>query len=325
MRARPQSALRAPLNEILGTEANVRLLRVLARAGTPLAAGELARRAELGRTAIYPALKSLELAGIIEFVGAGAQRQIAIRTPHPLARPVVELFRKEHRRLDDTLAALAEVASALRPRPVGVWVEGLSDPLNDIISCWILGDPTTLTRLTDAFSQQLGAIEREYDVHIEVHGTTRSELAARVPPEKGSILDEVVVLAGVVPRNVKDADEPRSSKHEEHDVRGRRLGIALAAKIKRDPGLVRAARAKIAERSKHATPGEQRELREWERILAMSPARLQRFLTDPSERATRLRQTLPALAILTSAERTAVLKAGSDDEAMQAVASGRRS
>ncbi|HEY7395003.1 MAG TPA: helix-turn-helix domain-containing protein [Gemmatimonadaceae bacterium] len=324
MRATPQSAFRAPLNDMLGAEANVRLLRVLALARTPLAAGELARRAALGRTSIYPALESLERAGIVTFVGAGAQRQVALRTQHPLARPIVELFRAEEQRLVDLLAALGEVAKGLKPSPVGVWVEGLSHPLNDIVSCWVLGAPKTLTQLTDAFSQQLEPIEREFDVHVEVHGTTRSELAARVPPEESDVLDDAVVLAGAIPRSVRHLDEDSPKGHEEHDTRGRRLGIALAAKLKRDPGLVRAARSQIAERSKKASPGEQRELREWARILAMSPARVRRFLTDPGERATRLRQTLPALGILSPAERDRVLKARTDNEARQAVIAGRR-
>jgi DNA-binding transcriptional ArsR family regulator len=324
MRAKPQNALRVPLNDMLGAEGNVRLLRILSLARTPLAAGELAQRAELGRTSIYPALDSLERAGIVTFVGAGAQRQVAFRTQHPLARPIVELFRAEERRLRDMLAALGEVARGLKPRPIGVWVEGLSDPLDDIVACWVLGDPKTLTQLTDAFSQQLGPIEREYDVHIEVHGTTRSELAKRVPPEDGDVLDDAVVLAGVIPRHVKDANEDRTKDHDAHDTRARRLAIALAAKLKRDPGLVRAARSQIAERLNNASPGEQRELREWERILALSPARLQRLLTDPGERATRLRQTLPALGILSPAERDKVFRARTDDEARQAVIAGRQ-
>lgn len=323
MRAKPQSALRAPLNDIFGTEANVRLLRVLALAGTSLAAGELARRAELGRTSIYPALESLERAAIVTFVGAGAQRQIAFRASHPLARAIVGLFRAEQQKLDNMLAALGKIADSLRPRPVGVWIEGLLEPPGDVVSCWVLGDPKSLAQLTDAFSQQLGSIEREYDVHIEVHGTTRSELAVRVAPERGAVFDNAVVLAGVIPRSVANADEVRSTAHSEHDTRSRRLAIALGAKLKRDPGLVRAALARVVDRAKRASPGEQRELLEWERILTLSPARLQRFLADPGERATRLRQTLPALGVLTSAERNAVLNARSDDEVRRAVIGGR--
>jgi hypothetical protein len=57
-----------------------------------------------------------------------------------------------------------------------------------------------------------------------------------------------------------------------------------------------------------ASLAEQRELREWDRVLqTMSLARLRRFLTDRGERATRLRQTLPFLDALSSAERKALL------------------
>jgi DNA-binding transcriptional ArsR family regulator len=324
MRTTPQSALRAPLNHILGTEANVRLLRVLALAGTPLSAGELARRAELGRTSIYPALDSLERAGIVTFVGAGAQRQTAFRATHPLARSIAGLFRAEQKRLSDLLTALGRIAGSLRPRPVGVWTEGLSDLPGDIVRCWILGDPKSLARLVDTFSKELGPIENRYDVHVEVHGTTRSELAARVPPKGGAILDDVLVLTGAMPRHVSDLAAASLVTHAEHDRRARRLGIALAAKLKRDPGLVLAARSRIAERSKSASAGEQQELREWERVLAMSPSRLQRFLMDPGEKATRLRQTLPAFGVLTSAERNAALEARSDEEARRAVIGARR-
>lgn len=324
MRTKPQSALRAPLNDIFGAEANVRLLRVLALARVPLAAGELARRAELGRTSIYPALESLERSGIVAFIGAGAQRQVALRTLHPLTRVILGLFRAEQQRVEDMLAALGSAARSLTPQPIGAWVEGLSDVSGDVVSCWILSDPKTLTHITDVFSQALGPIEREYDVRIELHGTTRGELARRVAPDTRAMLDDAVVLAGAIPRYVGDHGQSWSAGHAKHDARARRLGVAVAEKLRRDPGLVHAARARISRRSKRASPQEQRELREWERILALSPSRLQRFLGDPGEKATRLRQTLPALGILTAAERDAVLEAGSDEEARQAVVGGRR-
>ena len=69
------------------------------------------------------------------------------------------------------------------------------------------------------------------------------------------------------------------------------------------------ARAFITSRLTKAAPGEQRELREWDRILrTMSTARLRRFLVDPGERATRLRQTLPFVGALTAEERARVAR-----------------
>ena len=108
--------------------------------------------------------------------------------------------------------------------------------------------------------------------------------------------------------------------HAEHDQRARRLAVAIAAKLKWDPGLARIAQQHIARREKRASPQERRELQEWARILTtMSPDRLRRFLVEPGERATRLRQTLPALEILTPAERDAVLASVTDDDARAAV------
>jgi predicted transcriptional regulator len=74
-----QNRLVNPLNEIFGTQANVRLLRVLALQNTPLTAGELAKRAMLGRTSIYPALYELERVGVIEFIGAGPRKLVPLR------------------------------------------------------------------------------------------------------------------------------------------------------------------------------------------------------------------------------------------------------
>ncbi|MFN2565627.1 MAG: hypothetical protein ABR499_11580 [Gemmatimonadaceae bacterium] len=329
---RPQSALRAPLNAILGTEANVRLLRVLALAGTSVAAGELARRAHLGRTSIYPALEGLEAAGIIEFIGAGAQRQVIFRKSHPLGGALAALFRAEAQRFDALISALRDIFERLTPPPTAAWVEGPvlagKDQPGDAISCYVLSDPQALPLLIDQISDRLGRVEKMFDVRVELHGITRSELDARSPAHLEA-MREAILLAGVPPAALgAHATRSRSSRgfesHEDHDARARRLAVAIAAKLKRDPGLTRLARQHLARRGKKASPRERRELQEWARILAtMSPGRLQRFLVEPGERATRLRQTLPALGLLTPAERDAVLASTSDAEARAAVLGGR--
>src|SRR5688572_16496240 len=101
-----QNRLLRPLNEILGTQANVRLVRALALSAVSLTSGELASRAQLGRTSIYPALRELESAGVVEFVGAGSHRQVQLRERHPLARVLKDLFRAEARRVDELITAL---------------------------------------------------------------------------------------------------------------------------------------------------------------------------------------------------------------------------
>ena len=328
----PQSALRSPLNAILGTEANVRLLRVLTRARAPIAAGELAARANLNRTSVYPALATLEHAGIIAFVGAGAHRQARLRTSHPLASSLRTLFKAEARRMEDLLTALREAARTLKPAPTSVWVEGpvLSriDRSDDPLICCVLSDPAVLPELTDRLSERMIPIERDADVTIEVRGMTRSDLLARSKAETASLRD-AILLAGIPPESVVRPDAVRSRarvirSHEDHDVRARRLALAIALKLKRDPDLLDTAREQLRTRRRAASPSEQRELLEWTRILAtMPPSRLQRFLAEPSERATRLRQTLPLLDILSPAERATVLASTSDTEVRDIIARRR--
>ena len=98
--------------------------------------------------------------------------------------------------------------------------------------------------------------------------------------------------------------EHRVRSHADADARGRVLARAIADRLKTDPSLVSRARAYVAARLTAASPGEQHELREWDRILrTMSVARLRRFLNDSGERAARLRQSLPFVGVLTPQER----------------------
>src|SRR5687768_11962610 len=117
-----QSALRYPLDEILGTRANVRLVRVLTLAGIPITAGELARRAKLGRTGVYPALSALERVGIVEFVGAGSTRQVKLRKLHPLALPIATLFRSEERRIDALVTDLRQLLEMSTKELISAWL-----------------------------------------------------------------------------------------------------------------------------------------------------------------------------------------------------------
>jgi hypothetical protein len=280
---------------------------------------------------VYPALEALESTGIVEFIGAGARRQLRFRSAHPLGRALVELFNAEAQRATALVGALRESFAAVSPRPSAAWLEGLNDERGgeESLSLWIVADPRSLPQLTDALTDRISDIERRFGVQIAVSGLTRSEIERRASAEPDR-LAQVVLLDGVPPMAFVTPAGRRSSSeslrsHGEHDTRARRLAIAVAAKLKRDPILVQRARARITEREKHASSGERRELREWLKILdTASPGKLEQILTDRSERATRLRQTLPALDLLTPSERKAVLSGETDEEARAAVARTKR-
>lgn len=321
-----QSRLLQPLNETLGAEANVRLLRVLALRNTSLTAGELAKRALLGRTSIYPALRELERTGVVEFIGAGARKLVQLRERYPLSRNLRELFRAEARRFDALTIALRELLSALPRAPISAWIDpgGENHESTDTLTLYLVARPQELGTATDYLNDRLADIERKYDVQVVVHGLLRSEIETlHVPPL--TTLNNVVLLGGVPPgallgRSRPAADRSTLASHGEHDARSRRLALAIAAKIRRDPGLIAIAEDRVKRRARKAGPRERRELTEWIRILStMPPARLQRFLLEDSERATRLRQTLPGLNLLSPVERDAVVRSQTDADAIAAI------
>ena len=323
---RPENQLLRPLNEILGTQANVRILRALALSGTCVTSGELAQRAHLGRTSIYPALRALERTGIIEFVGAGSHSQVQLRERHPLALGLRELFRTEARRFDELISALRDLLVEPPTRPISVWADETAQGARsvDALRLFFVARPEELEKLSDFLNVRLTEIERAYDVHIVLRGLTRSEVETfyRARPES---LSEVMLLDGVPPVALLEASRPKGKQptlrsHTEHDTRSRKLALAIATKIRRDPGLIRIAEDRIRRRADTASAGERRELTEWMRMLStMSSARLRRFLLEDSEQAVRLRQSLPALNLLSTAERQAVIHSQTDADVIAAV------
>jgi hypothetical protein len=237
-----------------------------------------------------------------------------------------DLFRDEARRLDAVTVALRKLVSTLPHRPMSAWIDGTPDDgrNTDTFRLYFVARPEELEGATDFLSAHLTDIERKHDVHVVVHGLTRSELANAL--DKRTTGDDGVRLIGGVPptafleRPQSALHPPSITSHDEHDARTRKLALALATKLKADPGLLAVAADRVKRRAIEASARERRELAEWNRILStMSPARLQRFLVEDSERAVRLRQSLPALNLLSPAEREAVLRSRTDADVIAAI------
>jgi predicted transcriptional regulator len=309
--AHPQSALRTPLNDILGTEAAVRLLRILTRVEAPVPAGYLARRTSLNRAGVRKALQSLCATGIVEVSGEPNASDYALRREHPLARPLAQLFTAERARVDRLFEALREAARELTPPPIAVWLEGPvasgSDRPGDAIVLRLIEAAPALATSVNRFEEMLEATERQFDVTIEVRGATRADLATATDSEAlDRQVSEAKPLAGLPPQAFLPKMMPprrRARAHADHDEHLRLLAAQVADRVLVDPTLVKRAKAWIAHRLPKASSGEQHELEEWNRVLrTMSVARLHHFLVDPGARATRLRQTLPFLPAMSRDE-----------------------
>lgn len=99
--------------------------------------------------------------------------------------------------------------------------------------------------------------------------------------------------------------EALGSDHSRLDERSLALHQLVARKVLADPALLDTARATLRRwRESDGLPLPA--LAEWGRILDGPVDQVARFLTDRSERATRLRQSSPFCGILTEAERKAI-------------------
>ena len=95
--AKPNHYFYHPLDAILGTVGNVRILRMLSLDETPVAPMTIAFRCALGRAGIWKALRRLERSGILERA-SGRQPgfpRYRLAASHPLTRVLRDLFERE--------------------------------------------------------------------------------------------------------------------------------------------------------------------------------------------------------------------------------------
>lgn len=102
------------------------------------------------------------------------------------------------------------------------------------------------------------------------------------------------------------------TSHRQVDDIARRLAEAIADLLPTDPSLIDRALEWIDQRLEEASRREAHDLREWRRILSrLSVPQIRAFLTEDSERADRLRQSLPFVEVLSRSERAELIEQAS--------------
>lgn len=293
------------------------MLRVLTETPEPHGAGEIARRAQLTAAGVRRTLSDLVRAGIVKPVGVGPRKLYQIRSEHPLAGTLAGMFAAERDRVDAVFEGIRTVVDGLRPTPLAAWLQGSvateEDRSGEPIVVGVLVASDELPNPSRAIKAALEDVETRADVAIEVVRWTPAELDTATPDE-GRVLAAATPLLGPPPSRFLPAptraDTHRSQKHAEsyQDARALALAAAIAEKLQDDPTLLDRARKQLARRLRTASPQQAVELVEWDHLLATtSVPRLRRLLVDPGPRATRLRQSLPLLNMLTTQEREAAL------------------
>lgn len=261
------------------------------------------------------ALDRLFEVGIVHYIGSGNRQQVSFRQEHPLASAIVELFDAEADRYRNLVKEIKSSVAELKPLPRAAWIQGpvaeRVDEYGDPLIIGVLAGAKEVDQLAETLRDRLLNVEKDYDVTIEVRPYTEADLVAVSQRER-----QTLPLLGPDPEALLSDREGRGDsrlqRHEDHDARALERAERLAELLVREPGLRDRALRWLEEARE--TEGDDRELREWERILeSTSIPRLRHLLTSDTDRAIRLRQSVPFWSILNERERDQVL-APSEDE-----------
>jgi CRP-like cAMP-binding protein len=306
-----QNLLRNPLNELLGTQAHVRLLRVLANeVDGPLTASDAAKYAGLTVPGAHKALKRLLQSGFVVLVGGGRKHQYELRSSDKLVMAVARLFQSEKKRYETLFSAIKEKIEKLVPYVRAAWVQEFPNKFGDPMIVGVLHETKHLANYIQRLQKQLYQVERDIDLTIEVNGYTKADL-----PHIEA--DKVTPLYGVLPFPDRYSRQMHATPltHEEKDQQMLELSRKLAEAIGRDTSLVQRAKEHVQRMLKSDHGSATKDIEEWRDILrTYSIRRLSQFLTSTSQRANRLRQSNPFFAILNPVERSRLLNGMEGDQ-----------
>lgn len=301
MKTPPDNILRYPLDSLLGSEAHVRLLRLLLHdVGAPCGVSDAAEWTGLSRAGARKALKRLTEAGFVTRIGSGRSQQYAVDADDPLLDALSRLFRAEEERYDSALKQLRSVFQGI-PEIHAAWIRETPERPGEPLEISVVATSGALSWLKDDLRSRLREIEKHLDVIIEIGTYSRAD-APEVDPAK------VIPLAGVVDRG-PNRTSSGEGLHTERDGRALRLSQEIATLLRSDPSLIRRAIRHIDRLLDDDQGAAAHDLLEWRQILqTYSVERLRDFLASESSRAARLRQSSPFFAVLTAEERDALVR-----------------
>lgn len=296
-----QDVVQFPLNELLGTGANVRLLRLLAaEVSGPVGTPEAADQTGLTKAGARRALRKLVRTGFVEEIGGGTAQRFQLRDD-PVTDQIRSLFRVERDRYHRLTSQLRAVLGSLTEIQTA-WIDAPPTRPGHPLHVGILSDTRSLNYLEEQVRQRINEIESDFELTIEIHLFSPAD-APDVP------WSEIVLLAGHVQRSMPVI----GSSHSDRIERAALVSRLVADLIQRDSTLLARAIRYVDFQLEGDIGSASHDLREWHDILSRySPQRLAEFLRSDTPRAQRLRQSSPFFAILNPEEREVLLDALGD-------------
>lgn len=293
-----RSTLRYPLDEVFGSAAHIRLIRVLIHdVETPLGVADAARLAGLTPAGARKALERLEQAGLVERVGSGRAQKWDVKRDHALAQSLQRLFAQEQDRFDELTACLQQAVTL--PEVRAAWIERVPLNLREPLNIGVIAEVEAVPWIHDELRARLIDVEGEFDLVIEVAEFTPADALTPGP--------DAVFLWGTPIGEGSGARRPPQT-HADADRRQLLMAEGVAELVRTDPSLIKRAKQHL-DRLIHDGQGTAGgDVAEWRQLLeAYSPDRLRDLLLSSSSRAQRLRQSSPFFAVLTPSERDFIM------------------
>ena len=229
-----RSALRYPLDAILGSEVQVRLIRVLMHEVTePLSVTDVAHLAGTTTAGARKALERLEAAGFAERIGSGRALKFQLRESAVAREALAQAFEMEHRHYDELIGGLRGAVSL--PEVEAAWYEPLPSDSKAAIHVIVVVSAKDIPWMRGELRSRLAATEKRFDVIVEVEIHSKADA-----PEPGS--DDVALWGVLVDAEAKASSVPRT--HAEATGRSLLIAKAIAELIRTDSSsLTRRARA----------------------------------------------------------------------------------
>lgn len=198
-----QSFHRYPLTHLLAASGNVRVLRLLAEQGAPLAVSQLARDAGMTPVGVRAALASLLRQGVVTVFGQGHAQLYALNPAHPMAPALQALFAHERRQWESLLRDL-RAALAAQPAVKAAWLYGSTSrgqdaPGSDIdVAVAVERDEAPIV---ETVREALHAVEDRHQVRISLVAlSSRSILdRAQADPWWANLARDAQALKGADP------------------------------------------------------------------------------------------------------------------------------
>ncbi len=296
--AERRSPLRYPLDEILSSVAQVRLLRVLIHdVDMPLGVADAARLAGLTPAGTRKALDRLYESGLVQRVGSGRAQKWGLKTNDEIMQGLRHLFAQEQKRYEELVAGLKDAVAL--PEIQAAWIERVPLIMAEPLGVCAVVEGSAITWIHEELRSRLIPLESAFDLLIEVSVFTRADAPTPGP--------EAVLLWGVEATH-QPLTRRAPQTHQETDQRSLRLAKSIAELIRSDPSLIRRAQQNLDRLLREDQGTARGDIAEWRQLLeAYSPERVRDLLVSMSSRAERLRQSSPFFAVLTPSERDRVM------------------